>query len=171
MMVRKLVVTLAAGTAAALIAVPALAQQVLVCFTLHNDLANFDRRAHRPEFAVERAAAERAAADYAWQCTDGRPAWPFADCAALAAQADARQAEYIERLRGWALSPIGGSDPVRLALIDQMYRNGCPLPPEIDLLRQPIPVMAPPPRPDGHTKPPLRVLGKNEPRKTAKPAG
>ena len=141
MRMRKLVVALAAGVVAVLLAGPALAQQVLACFTLHNDLANFDRRAHRPPFAAEREAA--------WQSEQERAAEQW-------------------RLQRWARSRLGGSDPVRLAIIDEMYRNGCPLPPEVALLAPPPRTVA---RPHGRKKPPLRVLGQGERRTGARPPG
>jgi hypothetical protein len=117
-----------------LLVAPASAQQDLVCFTLHNDLANFDRRAHRPQFPAERDAAQRAAADYAAYCPGGQTQ---SDCANLGALADRTSAAYFTMLRTWGLSPIGGSDPVRLRIINAMYQNRCPMPDDLELLRPP----------------------------------
>jgi hypothetical protein len=66
----------------------ATAQQVFACYTLHNDLANFDRRA-------------RQVAHY-FPGQAGR--------------------DVYER------SHIGGSDVIRLRIINEMHRFGCPLP-------------------------------------------
>jgi hypothetical protein len=75
---------LSAGSAAA--------QQVLACYTLHNDLANFDRRARQ---------VDRYFPGGGW----GRK-------------------ELYDR------SHLGGSDVIRLRIIDEMRRFGCPLPRE-----------------------------------------
>lgn len=133
---KRSAIRLLAGAALILLAAPASAQQTLVCFTLHNDLANFDRRAHRPQFPDERDAARRAAADYAAYCPGGEARF-FSDCAALGARADQTSAAYFTMLRTWGLSPIGGSDPVRLRIISEMYKNLCPMPDDLELLRPP----------------------------------
>jgi hypothetical protein len=72
----------------------AAAQQVFACYTLHNDLANFDRRA-------------RQVAHY-FPGRAGR--------------------DVYER------SHIGGSDVIRLRIINEMHRFGCPLPRDAWLL-------------------------------------
>jgi hypothetical protein len=72
----------------------ATAQQVFACYTLHNDLANFDRRA-------------RQVAHY-FPGRAGR--------------------DVYER------SHIGGSDVIRLRIINEMHRFGCPLPRDAWLL-------------------------------------
>jgi len=135
MLLKKIAIRLFAGAALVLLAAPASAQQTLVCFTLHNDLANFDRRAHRPQFPDERDAARRAAADYAAYCRGDQGL--FSDCAALGTRADQTSAAYFTMLRTWGLSPIGGSDPVRLRIISEMYKNRCPMPDDLELLRPP----------------------------------
>jgi hypothetical protein len=65
------------------------AQEVLACYTLHNDLANFDRRAHSVDhYFLPRIGYSREA---------------------------------------YARSPLGGSDIVRLRIINEMRRFGCPI--------------------------------------------
>ncbi|MEN3385172.1 MAG: hypothetical protein V7608_5216 [Hyphomicrobiales bacterium] len=137
MLLKRSAMRFLAGAALVLLVAPASAQQTLVCFTLHNDLANFDRRAHRPQFPAERDAAQRAAADYAASCPGGEAGFASSDCAALGARADRTSAAYFTMLRTWGLSPIGGSDPVRLRIIKEMYQNRCPMPDDVELLRPP----------------------------------
>ena len=88
----------AAATALSLSVAPAPAQQVLVCYTLHNDLANFDRRAHQID-------------PYLWR-------------------SGVRTQEAYDR------SYLGGSDVIRLRIINEMRRFGCPLPPDAFLLEE-----------------------------------
>jgi|SRR5690348_7667459 hypothetical protein len=74
------------------------AQQVLACYTLHNDLANFDRRAHQIDPYLSRSGV--------------------------------RTREAYDR------SYLGGSDVIRLRIINEMRRFGCPLPPDAFLLEE-----------------------------------
>lgn len=107
---------------------PACAQQVLVCFTLHNDLANFDRRAREVEHYSKQAVA---AALHSSKAAAGvyEPACPppsywgasaAAECAARNAANLRRESEFY-RLR-WL-----ERDPIRQRIIAEMARNGCPM--------------------------------------------
>jgi hypothetical protein len=108
---------------------PARAQQVLACYSLHNDLANYDRRAHHldhyfmPELKEARAAV--VGDTYYLQCSFS--AAPGEDCATTRERSAAR----YWRLQGiYDRSRLGGSDVIRLRIIDQMRYYGCPLPGE-----------------------------------------
>jgi hypothetical protein len=109
--------------------VAARAQEVLACYTLHNDLANFDRRAHAvdhyfmPELRDARAVA--LAEPYFSRCA-------FTDLAGEdCASARRRDWARYRHLQGiYDRSHLGGSDVVRLRIIDQMRYLGCPLPEE-----------------------------------------
>ena len=83
------------------------AQEVLACYTLHNDLANYDRRARQvtPRYLQEFEAARAASAEQE-----------------RAAPNDARARPYL-----W------GPDIVRLRIINEMRRYGCPLPREASI--------------------------------------
>ena len=106
----------------------ALAQQVLVCVTLHNDLANFDRRA-------EAATHEQQTIDTAKAVNATTEQFTDATCAAarvFATNCDQRsQAAEADRDRTDAMaydhlnSPLYGRDPVRLRIIAAMRANGC----------------------------------------------
>jgi hypothetical protein len=119
------------GVAAALLVAPAAApaQHVLVCFTLHNDLSNFDRRAHsvdyysRSVFEAALAAYKRAYQDYQSACLpSGEPTYVGPDCEALNREAVRHEAEYY-RLQ-WL-----NSDPIRRRIIAEMISNRCPVDP------------------------------------------
>ena len=142
---------------------PALAQQVLICFTLHNDLANFDRRAHRPLPARE---VPTPWADWAHTCPNMLGGFPFYQCSPPPHLVAPESPEALEMHRAWSLSPLGGRDPTRLRILEEMVRNGCPLPTDVDLLIPPPPptrtaAAAPPPR-RRSKGPVLHVLGANE---------
>ena len=77
---------------------------MLACYTLHNDLANFDRRAHTVDHYL----------------------MPELEAAA------ARSGQSLKDV--YAHSYLGGSDVVRLRIINEMRRYGCPLPPDAFLL-------------------------------------
>lgn len=120
---------LVAATSLWLSVAPAAAQQVLACYSLHNDLANFDRRAHQVDhyFAPGLKAARAAAIG------DGY----FSRCAFSDAAGEdcgpARRRDWVryQHLRQiYDRSHLGGSDVVRLRIIDQMRYLGCPLPEE-----------------------------------------
>jgi hypothetical protein len=155
------ILRLSAATAVAfgVVVAPALAQQALICFTLHNDLANFDRRAHRPLPAREVATPW---ADWAHTCPNLLGGFPFYECSPPPNLVVPESPEAFEMHRAWSLSSLGGRDPIRLRILDEMVRNGCPLPTDADLLAVPEPPRvaqaAPPPRrrPKG---PVLHVLG------------
>ena len=143
--------------------VPVLAQQVLVCFTLHNDLANFDRRANAPNYMYGQDVIAAALREYQWLCPSGRARAPDTDCVGLQGDPNAPTAGFYQMIREWVVSPLGGSDPVRLRIIDEMYRNGCPLPPEalyLISLRSRTSV-----RPNRAARPVVRALGSAEPQK------
>ena len=97
----------------------AYSQQVLVCYTLHNDLVNFDRRAHSvnhyfmPELGEAREAALRA----------DSPLCISSSCKERA-RYDIERYHYL--LMIWERSPLGGADPVRQRILEQMRLNGCP---------------------------------------------
>src|SRR4051794_36914518 len=118
---------LVAATSLWLSVAPATAQEVLACYTLHNDLANFDRRAHQVDhyFAPGLAAARAAAigAGYFSRCAFNDAVGE--DCTSARRRDWAR----YRRLQGiYDRSHLGGSDIVRLRIIDQMRYLGCPLP-------------------------------------------
>jgi hypothetical protein len=151
-----------AAVTCGLSAVPALAQQVLVCFTLHNDLANFDRRAHRPLPARE---VPTPWADWAHTCPNLLGGFPFYQCSPPPDSVQPEQPEAFEMHRAWAQSPLGGRDPIRLRILDEMVRNGCPLPTDADLLAPPTPPsgrVAAMPQHRRVKGPVLRVLGTND---------
>ncbi len=75
-------------------AVPARAQEVLACYALHNDLANFDRRAHEVDHYLLPELARSGNVNAAYE-----------------------------------RSYLGGQDIVRLRMIYEMQRFGCPVPP------------------------------------------
>jgi hypothetical protein len=108
---------------------PAVSQQVIVCFTLHNDLTNFDRRAQAvdPSWSAileAQARADQTVADYKAICID-QTGQPAETCDRLSGQAwDARQ-QVEAMMSDYVRSPIGGGDPVRLNLIAELRRNGC----------------------------------------------
>ena len=128
-MVAKRVAFLLLGTlATSAAASSAIAQQVLVCQTLHNDLTNFDRRAA----SVDHAAAEIAAAGAANEASDRVAEVAciagnvFAtNCEGRAAIAEANRYQAEDMATDHDRSRIGGSDPVRLRIIAEMKRNGC----------------------------------------------
>ena len=160
---------LAAALGVGLGAVPALAQQVLVCFTLHNDLANFDRRANKPNYMFGQKEIALALKQYQWLCPNGRARDPRIDCTGLVDDPqDFATAEFYRVIREWVVSPLGGSDPIRLRIMDEMYRNSCPLPPEalylLSLRQQQAGA-----RQHRGPRPVLRVLGSAEKRKAPRP--
>jgi hypothetical protein len=114
--------------AAAVSGTAALAQQVLVCQTLHNDLANFDRRAASVDHAAQAIAATRAANEGSDRlaevnCIAGNV---FAtNCEGRLAIAEANRYQVEDMATDHLHSRIGGSDPVRLRIIALMRRNGC----------------------------------------------
>jgi hypothetical protein len=120
---------LVAVTSLCLSVVAARAQEVLACYTLHNDLANFDRRAHQvdhyfmPELKAARAAAVGDA--YFSRCAFSDVAGE--DCTS-ARRRDWARYRYLQGI--YDRSYLGGSDVVRLRIIDQMRYVGCPLPEE-----------------------------------------
>jgi hypothetical protein len=81
---------------------PTRAQEVLACYTLHNDLANFDRRAHSVDHYF---------------------------LPALRREVGPRNLR-----RAYDRSHLGGSDIVRLRLINEMRRFGCPIAPRDEAL-------------------------------------
>jgi hypothetical protein len=118
---------LVAATSLWLSVAPATAQEVLACYTLHNDLANFDRRAHQVDhyFAPGLKAARAAAIgdSYFSRCAFNDAAGE--DCTS-ARQRDWARYRRLQRI--YDRSHLGGSDVVRLRIIDQMRYLGCPLP-------------------------------------------
>jgi hypothetical protein len=168
MTAKRSATTLLAATAAVLLTVPALAQQVLVCYTLHNDLANFDRRANAPNYMYGQEAIAQALREYQWLCPSGRARAPDTDCVGLQGDPGAPTAGFYQMIREWVVSPLGGSDPVRLRIIDEMYRNGCPLPPEaLYLISLRSRTSA---RPHRDARPVVRALGSAEPQKGVRSA-
>lgn len=112
-------------------AMPARAQLVLICASLHNDLANFDRRSHEvggyylPEIVEIRRALARAEADYQFACPgDGLATENAQQCISLSEQVEILSNRLWDRV----LSPIGGSDPIRLRILTEMRVNRCPFP-------------------------------------------
>jgi hypothetical protein len=124
---RNPLAVLVAATSLWLSVAPARAQEVLVCYTLHNDLANFDRRAHQVDhyFAPAlKAAREAAVADsYSSRCAFNNATGE--DCTSTR-QRDWARYRHLQRI--YDRSHLGGSDVVRLRIIDQMRYLGCPLP-------------------------------------------
>jgi hypothetical protein len=123
---------LTAGAVTLLLAVSSAdAQQIILCHSLDNDLVNFDRRAHAvggyylPQIMKLQHAVAAAEAEYLDACVPGAATATDTDCRVL----KTRIFYLREELRGWTLSPLGGSDPVRLRILLEMRRNGCPLPP------------------------------------------
>jgi hypothetical protein len=102
-----------------LFSAPAASQHVLVCYTLHNDLANFDRRAHSvdhyfmAEIKEARAAAE--AADSSFCISE--------ECKRQA-QRDIERYRYLLKVRSRSI--FGGNDPVRQRILAQMRYFRCP---------------------------------------------
>jgi hypothetical protein len=98
---KRLATTLLAAAFLCLPAISARAQEVLACYTLHNDLANFDRRAHSVDnYFLPQLRRETGA------ITPG------------------------ELKNAWNRSYLGGQDIVRLRIIYEMRRFGCPISPE-----------------------------------------
>jgi hypothetical protein len=120
---------LVAATGLCLSVVGAEAQEVLACYTLHNDLVNFDRRAHAVDHYFMpplKAAREALGADAYYQpCTINTPAG--VECSTPNPHDAARYRYWRSK---YDRSPLGGSDVIRLRIIDQMVQIGCPLPPE-----------------------------------------
>lgn len=119
-----------------LFATPASSQLVLSCYTLHNDLANFDRRARSvrhyfmPELRDAQKSAKRA-------ITHPKGEFCFGvggeHCAPEPPNAIEKY-QYIKE--AYLRSHLGGTDPVRLRIIGEMQKLGCPLPEHvIDLLQ------------------------------------
>jgi hypothetical protein len=140
MTIRKTVKTTASALAvsAAVLAFsgPAAGQLVLSCYTLHNDLANFDRRASVAHnfFLPRLERARREASDAAERSAD---AFCFDSTAEDCGRALADKAETYRRLReAYLLSHLGGSDLVRLRIIGEMRKLGCPLPDHVVELLQ-----------------------------------
>ena len=127
---------LVAVTGLCLSVVAARAQEVLACYTLHNDLANFDRRAHTVDhyFMPELKAARATAVEDACfsRCAFETPAG--ADCASARRRDWAR---YRRLQEIYDRSYLGGSDIVRLRIIDQMRYLGCPLPEDVSVCGNP----------------------------------
>lgn len=118
-----------ASAGAWLLPTAAIAQHVLICFTLHNDLTNFDRRAGSVDYYSKSVFTEtvlgyrRAYADYEAACPlVDEPLYLYfrPDCPSLYQEAICREAEYY-RLQ-WL-----ESDPVRRRIIGEMARNHCPI--------------------------------------------
>jgi hypothetical protein len=131
-----------AVTSLCLSVVSARAQEVLACYALRNDLANFDRRAHAvdhyfmPELRDARAIA--LAEPYFSRCA-------FTDAAAEDCASARRRdwARYRHLQAIYDRSHLGGSDVVRLRIIDQMRYLGCPLPEEAFVHSDPYVYAAP----------------------------
>jgi hypothetical protein len=124
---RNRLAIIVAATSLWLSGVPAGAQEVLACYTLHNDLANFDRRTHQVDhyFAPGLKAARAAATGDAFFSRCAFNDVTGEDCT-LARRRD--WARYRRLLQLYDRSHLGGSDVVRLRIIDQMRYLGCPLP-------------------------------------------
>ncbi len=122
-----LALVLALGPAA-----PAVAQQVLVCQTLHNDLTNFDRRAQ----TVDRYAQEIDELRHQGEANANTAGlWCvvrsllLTQCEDRTLVVKAEQAKINRMVDTRLLSKLGGADPVRVALVNEMRRNGCLPPP------------------------------------------
>jgi hypothetical protein len=115
---------------------PAASQLILSCLTLHNDLANFDRRAsigHRrfmPNLEHLREAADEAAAQADGESCFDRGA---ENCES---RLDGKARKYYRLKEAYLLSHLGGSDPIRLRIIGEMQKLGCPLPDHVVELQE-----------------------------------
>lgn len=118
-----------------LFSTPAASQLVLSCYTLHNDLANFDRRARSvshyfmPELKEARRSAKRAIThpegEFCFGLQTNGAGLPPEKCAPEPAGA-IEEYRYLKDV--YLRSHLGGSDPVRLRIIGEMQKLGCPLP-------------------------------------------
>jgi hypothetical protein len=106
----------------------AFGQQVLVCKTLHDDLANFDRRAEavsHTQAAIDTRQASNQVADHFAAAACAAGSILATNCEDRASEAAAHRAETDALQSDHLRSPLGGSDPVRLRIIAAMRANGC----------------------------------------------
>jgi hypothetical protein len=110
---------------------PASSQLILSCYTLQNDLMNFDRRAqfgHRhvmPELEAARKDALRAKRYGDKTYCAG---WPTESCESESPEELRKSMRYKKLNKRYLLSHLGGADPVRLRIIREMQKLECPLP-------------------------------------------
>ena len=110
---------------------PASSQLVLSCFTLQNDLVNFDRRAKvaRRYVMTELESAKKDAQRVVQHPDKGYClGWPTEDCSPPTTEKLGKIKRYQELNDSYLLSHLGGADPVRLRIIHEMEKLGCPLP-------------------------------------------
>jgi hypothetical protein len=107
--------------------VPVAAQHVLICYTLHNDLANYDRRAQEVDhYFMPQLKEAREAAISARQADDS-PLCLFGALEPCTERLQQQTARYRALKEVHARSHLGGSDTIRLRIIAEMYKYGCPI--------------------------------------------
>lgn len=109
---------------------PATAQHVLICYTLHNDLANYDRRAREVDHYFMPELKEAREAALVAKQVDDSPLCLFGALEPCNEQLRQETERYRALREIRARSHLGGSDTIRLRIIAEMRRFGCPLSPE-----------------------------------------
>jgi hypothetical protein len=125
---------------------PAVAQHVLICYALHNDLANYDRRAREVDhYFIPELKEAREAAMTARQIDDS-PLCLFGALEGCNERLREETARYRALKELHARSHLGESDTIRLRILAEMYKYGCPMSPE-DVALLEVPGREPRPRP------------------------
>jgi hypothetical protein len=100
---------------------------VLICYTLHNDLANYDRRAREVDHYLMPELKEAREAAIAAKEVDESPLCLFGALEHCNEHLQQQTGRYRALREVHARSHLGGSDAIRLRILAEMYKYGCPI--------------------------------------------